>query len=275
MIVTGAGNFMDFYIDDDEFFRPRMRSPDQDKRVHFKYAKPLLSKPARRGQNFRTEVPKDAPMFIFKTGYTERRGAGADSRQAHRNVLRRQATYHGMDGKDGPSHSFDKDGEVKSVWERVEPWEDDRRYFRASLNPYDHDKIKDWPQFVADFMETMQHGTDRMFGKDLHWKCDGLLNDKDYRNKQRIDWVGSIHQSTGRTHAHVLWRGKLGNGDLYIVPKAISHIWAMGRGVASMEHHVGLSFEREAELASKLEAAVKADMRHELRAMKSGLEMEP
>src|SRR4051812_22321586 len=205
--------------DHDDWAKVGKRGPDRGGRTpHFQHSKLFTTKNTSRGAGMRVHVPEGAPRFIFSMGHTQRQGIGADSRTAHRNHLRGQANYNGLDGKLGQAFSFDKDGELDGrVWQRVEAWEDDKRYFRASLNPLNHDEIKDWLRFGGEFMETFQHGSHRTFdpaGKGMHWHADGLLTDEDREAGRELDWVMSVHRATGRTHAHVLIRGMVGEHDL-------------------------------------------------------------
>lgn len=224
----------------------------------------FLARAARRGAGVRAALPAGAPRFVLGLGYTQRHGIGADSRTRQRTLLRAQATYNGLDGKMGGAFSFDADGTVvRDVWERVESWQDDRRYWRASLNPFDHAEIRDWERFGHEFMATLQHGAARTFdptGAGLHWGYDGLLTDADRAAGRSLDWVASVHRETGRTHAHVLIGGTLGGDDLYVEPGAVKDLWQVGRGVASMDHHVGLGLERE----RALEPGLMADIRRSL-----------
>lgn len=253
-------------LDDmDDWVKVGRRGPDQGGRTpHFQHSKLFTAKGARRGGGFKVHIADGSPKFVFRMGYTQRAGIGADSRSVHRERLRSQANYHDLDGKLGAAFSFDRNGPVDRVWHRVEEWEDDKRYFRASLNPLNHDRIKDWQQFGVDFMETLQNGSGPIFdpdGKGLHWHSDGLLTDEDKAAGKTIDWVMSIHRETGRTHAHVLFRGMLGKDDLYIEPKATRQFWIMGQGVASMEQHVGMNFERNMEAEKEIERSIQDDMK--------------
>ena len=264
--------------DHDDWLRFGRRGPDRGGRTpHFQYSKLRMTKNAKRGAGMRVNVPDGAPKFVFCMGHTQRRGIGADSRTLHRNHLRSQANYHNLDGLLGAAFSFDKDGPVDRVWQRVEPWEDDIRYFRASLNPLNHDQIKDWERFVGDFMDTLQNGSHKTFdssGKGLHWHADGLLTDEDRAAGNTIDWVASIHRETGRTHAHVLFRGTLGKDDLYIEREAIGQLWIMGRGVASMEHHIGLQMEHNPEMELRFEKSIKRSMEKEQRDLSKRAELD-
>lgn len=249
------------------------RGPDKGGRApHYTESKLFTAKNAKRGGSMKVNVPPGVPKFVFKMGFTQRRGIGADSRTIHRNNFKRQADYIGMDGKLGPSFSFDKDGRVESVWERVEAWVDDKRYFRASLNPLNHDEIEDWPRFIGEFMNTMQFGSQQTFdpkGSGLHWHADGLLTPEDIAAGKEIDWTASIHEETGRFHGHVLWRGMIGNEDLYIMPQATKQLYIMGQGVASMDHHVGMKFEQNLETEREMEKQIKRELRLDEQAMSS------
>lgn len=252
---------MAFDLDDiDDWVRVGKRGPDKGGRPpRFREAKLFMAKNAKRGSGFRVDLPQGAPKFVFCMGYTQRRGIGADSRTLHRNHLRSQANYNGRDGILGWAFSFDKDGPVDRVFDRVESWEDDKRYFRASLNPLDHEEIKDWQRFGTEFMETLQHGSQRTFdpeGKGLHWHSDGLLTDEDRAAGKEIDWVMSVHHGTGRAHTHVMWRGMIGKDDLYITRDAVTNLYRMGQGVASMDHHVGMHIERSQEIEQTVERQI-------------------
>lgn len=255
-------------LDDvDDWAKFGKRGPDRVGRPpHFQHSKLFTAKRAVRGNGFTAAAANGSPKFVFVMGYTTREGIGADSRMVHRNRLRSQANYHGLDGVLGPAESFDKDGPVDRVWSRVEEWENDKRYFRASLNPLNHDEVKDWHQFGREFMETMQHGSQRTFDPDangMHWYSDGLLTDDDRAAGKTIDWVMSMHHETGRTHMHLLFRGTLGNDDLYIMPQATKQLWVMGQGVLSMDHHVGMKLENSPELDRQMEKTIKHDIKQD------------
>jgi len=250
--------------DHDDWVRPGRAAPEREgPGSRFRTSKLFMNGTARRGSGARVSLPEGTPRFVLGMGYTERRGIGADSRMRQRTLLRAQANYNGLDGKLGRAFSFDRDGEVKGVWERTESWQDDRRYFRASLNPFDHDRIADWERFGRDFMEALQHGSHRALGKvgdGLHWHFDGLLTDADRVAGHSLDWVMSIHRETGRTHTHALIRGVVGNDDLYIEPGATKDLWKVGRGVASMDHHVGMSLDRSREIDLKVTKEIRRDI---------------
>lgn len=271
---------VDLY-DFDDWVKVGRRGPDQGGRQpRFTSSKLFMSKNARRGGGFKVHIPSGAPKFVFVMGYTQRAGIGADSRTDFRRKLMAQAGYNGRDGVLGFSYSFDADGRVTDMRERVEEWQDDKRYFRASLNPLDHDKIKDWPQFTSDFMEAFQHGSHRAFGMEgqaMHWHSDGLLTDDDRAKGIDLDWTGSIHRETGRTHAHILVRGKVGMDDLYIEPGATKALWKLGQGVTSMEQHVGMEIEQSRDLEHAAEVMIETiqkQMQMEDRAVRRFMEMD-
>jgi hypothetical protein len=265
--------------DHDDWAKVGRRSPDQGGRPpRFQHSKLFTTKNASRGAGMRVHLPEGAPRCVFSMGHTQRRGIGGDSRTAHRNHLRGQANYNGLDGKLGQSLSFDKDGELdERVWSRVEAWEGDKRYFRASLNPLNHDEIKDWQRFGREFMETFQNGSHHTFdpaGGGMHWHADGILTDEDRTAGNHLDWVMSVHRETGRTHTHVLIRGMVGDRDLYIDPEAVKQFWMVGSGVASMPHHVGMQIERSPEIEKQLEQTIRHEVQMEDRAMRRRLALE-
>lgn len=263
--------------EDDDWVK--VGKPSADKGARFKTSRLFMANTARRGSGFRVNVPDGSPKTIFRMGYGERAGIGTVSRTQHRTKLRSQANYNGRDGKLGPAESFDKDGPVESVWGRVENWENDRRYFRVIINPFDHDKIRDWQRYVTECMEVLQHGSHKTFdpnGKGLHWFADGLLTDEDRAAGKSLDWVASVHRETGRAHAHVLIRGMLGQDDLHIAPEAIRQFQVIGSGVASMAHHVGIHLQHDAKAQLSFEKEVQRDARLDQREMsKLSTRMEP
>ncbi len=268
--------------DPDDWIRVVKRGPDKGGRQpRFTSSKLFMSKNARRGGGgFKVHVPDGAPKFVLRMGYTQRAGIGADSRNHYRSKLMAQAGYHGRDGVLGFAYSFDEEGRVDDVRDRVAGWDDDKRYFRASLNPLDHEAIKDWPQFGADFMNAFQHGSHRAFGMEgqaMHWHSDGLLTDEDRAKGHGLDWTASIHRATGRTHIHLLVRGKLGMDDLYIEPGAVKEMWKVGQGVASMDQHVGMQLQQSAEMdrvAEQTMQTIQRQMQMEDRAVRRFMELE-
>lgn len=248
--------------DPDDWIKVGKRGPDRGgKTPRFREAKLFMAKNATRGRGFRVDLPEGSPSVIVNMGYTQRQGIGADSRTIHRNRLRSQANYNGRDGIIGWAFSFDKDGRVDRVFDRVEAWEDDKRYFRAYISPLDHENIKDWQRFGTEFMDALQHGSKRTFdadGKGLHWHSDPLLTDEDRAAGHEIDWVMSVHRETGRTHTHVMWQGRVGKDDLYIARDAVINLCNVGSGVASMNHHIGMQLERSQEYQLSVEQQIKA-----------------
>lgn len=270
-------------LDDfDDWVKVGRRGPEQGGRPpRFTSSKLFTTKNARRGGGgFKVHVPEGAPRFVLGMGYTQRAGIGADSRNDYRRKLMSQAGYNGRDGVLGFSYSFDAEGRVDDVRERVAGWEDDKRYFRASLNPLEHDRIKDWPEFTNDFMAAFQHGSHRAFGMEgqaMHWHSDGLLTDEDRAKGIELDWTGSIHRETGRTHVHLLIRGKVGMDDLYIEPGATKELWKVGHGVVSMDQHVGLQLQQSPELERAAEQAIETiqkQMQMEDRAVRQFMELD-
>lgn len=102
----------------------------------------------------------------------------------------------------------------------------------------------------------------------MHWHADGLLTDEDRAKGIVLDWVASIHRP-GRTHIHLLVRGKVGMDDLYIEPGAAKAMWKVGRGIASMDHHVGMQFDRSQEMewiGERMAQTIRREMQMEDRA---------
>mgnify|MGYP003631722219 FL=1 len=96
---------------------------------------------------------------------------------------------------------FDRDSEDAGTKEFVDAVSEDRHHFRFIISPEDGMEMADLKPFVRDLVGQME--------RDL---------------ETRLEWVGAIHQDTGRPHAHMIIRGKREDGTDLVIPREyISH----------------------------------------------------
>ena len=96
---------------------------------------------------------------------------------------------------------FDRDSEDAGTKDFVDAVSGDRHHFRFIISPEDGMEMADLKPFVRDLVGQME--------MDL---------------ETRLEWVGAIHQDTGRPHAHMIIRGKREDGTDLVIPREyISH----------------------------------------------------
>jgi type IV secretory pathway VirD2 relaxase len=129
---------------------------------------------------------------------------------------------------------FDREREESGVKDFVDAVSEDRHHFRFIVSPEDGTEMADLKPFVRDLISRME--------KDL---------------ETRLEWVGAIHQDTGRPHAHLIIRGKREDGRDLVMPRAyISHgIRERAEDLVTLE----LGPETAREQARKLNAEVSAE----------------
>nr|WP_070959395.1 DUF3363 domain-containing protein [Hyphomonas sp. Mor2] len=121
-------------------------------------------------------------------------GAGVFSK--HLNYLQRDGVE--RDGTGGELYS--REGRKIDAGAFAERSKRDRHQFRFIVSPEDADKIKDLKAYTRGLMESME--------RDLG---------------TRLEWVAVDHHNTGRSHTHIVVRGKEPSGkDLIIAPDFIS-----------------------------------------------------
>lgn len=182
---------------------------------------------------------------VVRITYAERHGRGADARREQVGKVREYGAYitRTMD-VDGPP--VDRDGVVENWQEKIEPWVDDRRLFRMSVNPLNGNDIQDWPGYIRDVMAEVERR---------------VLSPAELDAGQHIDWIASVHTDTGRAHAHVAVRGRAGDEDLRFDRDFIyGGITRIAREVANRDRHLGPYLGDDAERKMEgLERQVPAD----------------
>tara|TARA_R110000823_G_scaffold37932_1_gene102550 strand:- start:45 stop:1949 length:1905 start_codon:yes stop_codon:yes gene_type:complete len=116
---------------------------------------------------------------------------------AHIGYIRRDAALEEKDrGK-----LFDAMSEDANASDLVKSITDDRHHFRFIVSPEDGAEMADLKPFVRDLVSQME--------TDLG---------------TRLEWVGAVHHDTGRSHAHLVIRGRRDDGSDLVMPRAyISH----------------------------------------------------
>jgi type IV secretory pathway VirD2 relaxase len=151
-------------------------------------ALPARPRPAPRGGQRRV---------IVKARIVRMSASSAAALAAHIGYIRRDAALEEKDrGK-----LFDALSEDASVSDLTKSIADDRHHFRFIVSPEDGAEMSDLKPFVRDLVSQMEIdlGT-------------------------RLEWVGAIHHDTGRTHAHLVIRGRRDDGSDLVIPRAyISH----------------------------------------------------
>jgi hypothetical protein len=198
---------------------------------------PMLSRQTTRG-GF-VPVGSDAQQLVVtKVSYGERKGHSATEKDRFRHNMQRYARYIARD-EAIEGRLFDRESEGEAYRERVDRWTGDRRYFRLSLNPKRSNDIPDVQSYTREVMAAIERK---------------VLTPAEREAGQNLDWIAATHTNTGRTHSHVLLRGKVGNRDLFMRPQFITRgIRSIAREVASRDHHLGLRSWREIEADRSVE----------------------
>ncbi len=197
-----------------------------------------------------TSADPTFPFVTVKFGHTERRDIGGRARQTHQERLRAQSNY--IDRDEARADGFDRDGDVRSTWERVKDWADDRRYFRTIVSPLEGDRVRDWRAFMRDFMNAFE---------------ERILTPKERDERVGLDWTSTLHTNTDHPHTHTIIRGKIGNSDLWLAPGFIADLHRLARSIASDERHLGRQPEKTAESVSEAIKNMERDIKREDRDM--------
>ena len=146
---------------------------------------------------------------------------------AHIGYIRRDAALEEKDrGKlfDAMSEDANASDLVKSITE-------DRHHFRFIVSPEDGAEMADLKPFVRDLVSQME--------TDLG---------------TRLEWVGAVHQDTGRPHAHLVIRGRREDGSDLVISRAyISHgIRERAEDLVTLELGPETRLEQERKLQSDI-----------------------
>lgn len=153
----------------------------------------LRAAQGRSGQAFRLDVRQ---RVIVKALVSRHVGRGADRAAA----LGKHVAYLGRSGAgvEGARPAFfdrDQDGIRPAV--ETEGWNRDRHHFRFIISPEHGDRIDDLKGYVRDVMG----------------RVSADLGEPD------LKWVATCHYDTDQPHAHVLVRGRRGDGRDLVIPR--------------------------------------------------------
>jgi type IV secretory pathway VirD2 relaxase len=147
----------------------------------------------RSGRAFRLDVRQ---KVIVKAMVSRHLGKGADRAAA----LAAHVAYLGRAGAgaDGARPEFfDREGEGIDRVVETHDWGDDRHHFRFIISPEHGDRIEDL----------------RGYAREVMARVAADLGEPD------LTWIGTCHYDTDQPHAHVLVRGRRGDGRDLVIPR--------------------------------------------------------
>ncbi|MDZ4317598.1 MULTISPECIES: DUF3363 domain-containing protein [Brevundimonas] len=147
----------------------------------------------RSGRAFRLDVRQ---RVIVKALVSRHVGKGADRAAAlamHVSYLGRSGA--GMEGS--RPEFFDRETDALSPAAETNGWSEDRHHFRFIISPEHGDRIDDLKSYVREVMSRV--------GDDL--------------GEPAMKWIGTCHYDTDQPHAHVLVRGRRGDGRDLVIPR--------------------------------------------------------
>ena len=147
----------------------------------------------RSGRAFRLDVRQ---RVIVKALVSRHVGKGADRAAA----LAKHVVYLGRSGAgvDGARPAFfDREGEGIRPQAVTEGWNEDRHHFRFIISPEHGDRIDDLQGYVRTVMG----------------RVSADLGEPD------LKWIATCHYDTDQPHAHVLVRGRRGDGRDLVIPR--------------------------------------------------------
>lgn len=146
----------------------------------------------RSGRRFRLDVRQ---RVIVKALVSRHMGKGADRAAA----LAKHVAYLGRSGagvEGARPEFFDREGEGIRPQVETEGWSEDRHHFRFIISPEHGDRL-DLKSFVREVMGRVS--------ADL-----GEIG---------LKWIATCHYDTAQPHAHVLVRGRRGDGRDLVIPR--------------------------------------------------------
>ena len=147
----------------------------------------------RSGRAFRLDVRQ---RVIVKAMVSRHVGKGADRAAA----LGKHVAYLGRAGagvEGARPDFFDRDADAIQPEIETDGWIGDRHHFRFIISPEHGDRIDDLRSYVRDVMERVS--------EDL--------------GEPKLRWLGTCHYDTDQPHAHVLVRGRRGDGRDLVIPR--------------------------------------------------------
>ncbi len=162
--------------------------------AHGDRAGALRAAQRRSGRPFRVDVRQ---RVVVKALVSRHAGAGGVQGAA----LMRHASYLGRaraGAEGGRPEFFDRDRDDIAARDTVRGWTEDRHHFRLIVSPEHGDRIEDFPGYVREMMGRV--------AKDL--------------GEPELTWIATAHFDTDQPHAHVLVRGRRGDGRDLVIPRA-------------------------------------------------------
>lgn len=153
----------------------------------------LRAAQSRSGRSFRLDVRQ---RVIVKALISRHRGKGAERGAA----LSKHVAYLGRAGaglEGSRPEFFDRTSDDVHPAERVSGWEGDRHHFRFIISPEHGDRISDLKAYVREVMA----------------RVSADLGEAD------LAWRATCHYDTDQPHAHLLVRGKRGDGRDLVIPR--------------------------------------------------------
>ena len=147
----------------------------------------------RSGRAFRLDLRQ---RVIVKALVSRHLGKGAERAAA----LGKHVAYLGRAGagqEGARPEFFDRGAGVVDAQEDVRDWTDDRHHFRFILSPEHGDRIADMKAFTRELMA----------------RVSADLGEPD------LKWIAACHYDTDQPHAHVLVRGRRGDGRDLVIPR--------------------------------------------------------
>jgi type IV secretory pathway VirD2 relaxase len=147
----------------------------------------------RSGRPFRLDARQ---RVIVKAMVSRHAGAGA----ARAGALAKHVGYLGRSGAGAEGARpdfFDRADNGVDAAAATASWTDDRHHFRFIISPEHGDRLADLKGYVRDVM--------RRVAEDL--------------GQADLAWIGTCHFDTDQPHAHVLVRGRRGNGKDLVIPR--------------------------------------------------------
>lgn len=189
--------------------------------AHGDRAGALRAAQRRSGQPFRLDVRQ---RVVVKALVSRHAGASA----VHGASLMRHASYLGRAGAGvggGRPAFFDRDRDGLDALDTVRDWTVDRHHFRLIVSPEHGDRIEDFPAYVREVMGRV--------ARDL--------------GENELAWIGTAHFDTDQPHAHVLLRGRRGDGRDLVIPRAYVGYGIRARAQEVAQERMGDLSRHEAE----------------------------
>lgn len=147
----------------------------------------------RSGRAFRLDVRQKVIIKALVSRHAGKGTARAAALAAHVSYLGRAGA--GVEGK--PAEFFDRTDDAVDAAEATRDWGPDRHHFRFIVSPEHGDRIADLRGYTHEVMGRVS--------ADL--------------GEPRLQWIGTCHFDTDQPHAHLVVRGKRGDGRDLVIPR--------------------------------------------------------